>query len=107
MENFPLELPALLAWVLSPAGSWFLVSWFASWALEKWQKWADLGAGVKKGLMLGLALALAAGAQYLLNSPGILEAISPTYTFIATFIAGWLTLETVHKANKALSKPAE
>lgn len=104
MDNFPLELPAMLAWVLSPAGSWFLVSWFASWALEKSPKWAALSASVKRYAMLGLALGLAALAQFLLGRPDVIEAVTPVYSFVATFIAGWLSLEGFHKVNKAVDK---
>jgi hypothetical protein len=104
METIPSTFVELLALLVSPAGAWFLVTWFAAWALDKWDVWMNwTNATGKKLVMLGLALGISALASWLGNQPDLLAVIEPYYSFLATFIAGWLSLETFHKADKFLS----
>jgi transglutaminase-like putative cysteine protease len=94
----------LLALLGTPAGSWALITVFASLALEKWSVWAEwYNPTAKKYIMVALAAGLVLGIQYLGTRPDILVAIEPVYTWIATFIGGWLALEVTHKVNKKLS----
>ena len=104
MEELPLTLPALLAFLVSPAGAWLVVTWFFSWALESWQKWHEWDKPTaKKALMVGVALLIAGGSNWLLMHPELVERFSAAYAFLAEFLLGWITLQTAHMAKKTIS----
>jgi hypothetical protein len=95
----------LLGYLATPEGSWFAITFAVSWGLEKFGAWAAWdNPTAKKYIMLALAAGLAFGIQTLAANPELMAAIEPVYTWLATFVGGWLTLEVVHRVGKKLTE---
>lgn len=103
-----MTLNDVLAWLTSAdQGSFLVVSWFVSWALEEVKWWQDLSGKVKSLAVLGLSILLGVAAQFLALQPDLVAAIEPWFQPVLYAVLAWLATQTVHIAGKKFRKASQ
>ena len=80
-------------------GGFVVVNFAISWALEGTQWWADLSSKTKSITILGVAVCVGLGAQWLLLNAQIIDVIAPYAGAVIAIVSAWLTLQTAHAKN--------
>ena len=95
-----MDLQNLLDWLTgADAGAFLVVTWFASWGLEKASFWQKISSQLKAVTILVLAGILGGGSGWLSANPKVVGAIQP-YVQPAIYGAlAWLGSQTAHKFN--------
>jgi len=101
-----MSLENVLAWLTgADAGAFLVVTWLASWGLEEFAFWQKLSSKARQLIILLLAAALGAGAQWLADNPATVAALQP-YVQPAIYAAiAWLGSQVAHRLNTARGKP--
>ena len=100
-------LDGFLSWMTgAEGGAFILVSWALSWGLEYSQRWTDLDARVKAGVILLLSVLLGLGAVFLKTQPALLAAVDPYFHSLSSIVTVWLATQTAHRLNSLRTKSA-
>ena len=107
--NVPFEnLTDFLSWLSGPtAGGLIIISWFISWALDKYDFWIDLSRNTKLTIMWFVAVALGVGGHLLMQSPNIVEIIDPYFKIILGVTVAWLSTQVAYEINPARKDKTE
>ena len=92
------NVDALITWLMT-GGVVVVVSWCASWALEKWSWWQALSSKTRAVLILISSSVLGVCTVVLVHNPVLFEAIKPYAQVILTTIIAWLGTQTAHRAD--------
>jgi hypothetical protein len=104
MEEFK-GLADVLAWITgSGGGSFLIVTWLVSWALEKVAWWDKLNSKVKSTLIVVLAGVLGVGSQVLLLNPDLVAVIDPYFKPVMYIAITWLTSQIAHAKDPSRAK---
>lgn len=95
MEN----LTDVIQWV-KIGGAITIVSWFVSWLLDDFTWWQNIKTQYKKLLILGVAIVIGIGAQYLDLHQEALEVIRPYLDSSVMILVAWIATQVAHKADK-------
>jgi len=93
------DLNSVVQWVTT-GGAVAVVSWFVSWLLEDFDWWKNIKSQYKKLIILGAALLIGIGAQYLKLNPEVFAAIKPYLDGSVLVIGAWIATQVAHKADK-------
>lgn len=90
-----------LRWVAA-GGALIIVSWFASWYLERLAWWQALRSETRSLIILGLSFGIGAGALVIMSlGPETLEKLRPWGEMALAVMGAWLATQTAHNINGA------
>jgi len=92
------DIDGVVKWMMT-GGAVVVVSWFASWGLEKWAWWQSLSSKVRSALILVGSSLLGLVVVLIVNNETIWIAVRPYAQVILTTIIAWLGTQTAHRAD--------
>ena len=103
--EIPTSFNEFLAWLISPAGGAFFVTfWALSWLLEDVDKWNKLTSKARQLIILGIAIVVGLAVVWLQTMPELVATIAPYVQAIVFIITAWVTSQFAHKLDKFVLK---
>lgn len=92
------DIDVVVKW-LATGGAVVVVSWCASWALEKWAWWQSISSKARSALILVVSSGVGLAVVLIVNNEALWIAVKPYAQVILTTIIAWLGTQTAHRAN--------
>ena len=103
--EIPTNFSELLAWLVSPGGGAFFVTfWALSWLLEDVDKWNQLTSKKRQLSILGVSILIGLLVIWLQTMPELVASIAPYFQAVIFIVAAWITSQFAHKVDKFVRK---
>jgi len=97
-------MDSAIEWLIgSNVGVLILVTFAASWLLEKSAWWNNIQSQWKQLIVLAIAILLGVGLVGLKQNPGVMNAIRPYFDIAVAIVLAWFSMQFAHKTDKVVT----